>query len=219
MHDFDTTNNVPDDEAGSDCAGASRQQSRSGQGESVLQVPAADISLDTRPSVTASSSGERVGVRTLSSALSDAQEQQATDAATQQAEQDSIRDPSDSAQAQRTVDPDNNLTQDQGVLGVHSCGDVLSQGQRKFPRRLHHRVPYSIEVQRARSAIRLQNVVGSCRGTAKWNIRSFLDICYNSPLTLTDIGLVVLPGEPDVSATLAAWCMLETLTSEPPDPQ
>eukprot|EP00961_Rhodomonas_salina_P275835 3726384-Rhodomonas_salina.1 len=82
------------------------------QGQTVLGLLGSTAAPDREqsPSVTASSLGERVGARTHSCSLSDAQEQQAIDAAMQQAEQDSIGDPSDRAQAQCMVNPDNHLT-------------------------------------------------------------------------------------------------------------
>ena len=43
---------------------------------------------------------------------------------------------------------------------------------------------------------------------------------YNRPLSLADIGIVEAPGQPGVSATLAAWMMMAsaTLSSSDPDP-
>eukprot|EP00961_Rhodomonas_salina_P172229 2322353-Rhodomonas_salina.1 len=66
----------------------------------------------------------------------------------------------------------------------------------------------------------LQFPVGRCKGTAKWNVRRFLDMLYNRQLSLADIGIVEAPGQQGVSATLAAWMMMAsaTLSSSDPDP-
>eukprot|EP00961_Rhodomonas_salina_P278419 3761874-Rhodomonas_salina.1 len=58
----------------------------------------------------------------------------------------------------------------------------------------------------------LQFPVGRCKGTAKWNVLCFLDIRYNRQLSLADIGIVEAPGQPGVSATLAAWILMASAT-------
>eukprot|EP00961_Rhodomonas_salina_P291224 3931812-Rhodomonas_salina.1 len=61
-----------------------------------------------------------------------------------------------------------------------------------------------------RAAHELQFPVGSSRGFTKWNVRLFLSNRYNKPATLQDIGLTELPGQPGVTAMLAAWTFWAT---------
>eukprot|EP00961_Rhodomonas_salina_P220702 2983868-Rhodomonas_salina.1 len=49
----------------------------------------------------------------------------------------------------------------------------------------------------------LQFAVSSCKGVHKLHIRKFLDMRYNHPQTLAEIGLQELPGEPGVTAFMA----------------
>eukprot|EP00961_Rhodomonas_salina_P281332 3801423-Rhodomonas_salina.1 len=58
----------------------------------------------------------------------------------------------------------------------------------------------------------LQFPVRHCKGTVKWNVLRFLDIRYNRQLSLADIGIVEAPGQPGVSATLAAWMLMVSAT-------
>eukprot|EP00961_Rhodomonas_salina_P190278 2567312-Rhodomonas_salina.1 len=51
----------------------------------------------------------------------------------------------------------------------------------------------------------LQFPVSSCKGVHKLHIQKFLNMRYNNPQTLGDLGLTELPGEPGVTAFMAAF--------------
>mmetsp|Transcript_30756 Transcript_30756/g.63612 ORF Transcript_30756/g.63612 Transcript_30756/m.63612 type:complete len:374 (+) Transcript_30756:605-1726(+) len=53
----------------------------------------------------------------------------------------------------------------------------------------------------------LQFPVGNVKGKTPWNVRRLLDLCYNNPHTLSDLGLTSLPWDDGVSSLAAAWMM------------
>eukprot|EP00961_Rhodomonas_salina_P254455 3438285-Rhodomonas_salina.1 len=56
-----------------------------------------------------------------------------------------------------------------------------------------------------RHAHELQFALGPHKGFTNWNVRRFLDARFNKPVSLQDLGLSELPGEPGVTAYMAAW--------------
>mmetsp|Transcript_61440 Transcript_61440/g.126867 ORF Transcript_61440/g.126867 Transcript_61440/m.126867 type:complete len:213 (-) Transcript_61440:278-916(-) len=51
------------------------------------------------------------------------------------------------------------------------------------------------------------------KGKTPWNVRRLLDLRYNKPTCLSDLGLTSLPGDAGTSALAAAWMMANTALS------
>eukprot|EP00961_Rhodomonas_salina_P127701 1721808-Rhodomonas_salina.1 len=70
----------------------------------------------------------------------------------------------------------------------------------------------------SRHAHVLQFSVGPNSGSEPWNICKHLVALYNNLLSLHDIGLVELAGQPGITLTLAAWMLLTTANTSTNDP-
>eukprot|EP00961_Rhodomonas_salina_P118589 1596712-Rhodomonas_salina.1 len=55
------------------------------------------------------------------------------------------------------------------------------------------------------------------KGKTPWNIRRFLNIRFSNQQTLQDLGIQDLPGQPGLTAQLAVWMFLATVTADGTD--